>query len=117
MNPNEVKMCESLDDYANICLKSLFPDHFIYWKFLLNDWYYFGFILKFSTGSQVVDQHLVVMDRINHSDHFLLHFVLELYVSRRNSRPGRLPHLSSPSYHHWPPAFKYSLSRSSRSVD
>lgn len=34
MNPNEVKMCESLDDYADICSESLSSDHFIYWKFL-----------------------------------------------------------------------------------
>ena len=113
-------MCESLDDYANICLKSLFPDHFIYWKFLLNDWYYFGFILKFSIGSQVVDQMLVVMDRINHLDHFLLHFVLELYVLRRNSRADSLPHLPGPVTSVQDPphqTFKLSQLRSCPSVE
>ena len=93
MNPNEVKMCESIDDYANIWSESLFPDHFIYWKFLGN------FIYNLPLEVNFVDQMLVVMDHINHPDHFLLDFVLELNCMSSGETRGE-PATPTPSHAH-----------------
>ena len=68
-------------------------------NFQANDWYCFIYNLPLEVN--FVDQMPVVMDHINHPDHFLLDFVLELNCMSSGETRGETVTPTPPARHTW----------------